>query len=143
MGKRLPSTAKIEAYARLASERIKPSKLPEPQSKTLEIDRTQQRSSSTPKPPARSMENDGRRNARVPLGDVVSECVRRWFQDTLKEARNGDQSMQVLVGQMYQSGYGVAKNEQKVRSFFMGLWLIWELWSLIRERWELYVMLQE
>ncbi|XP_020102308.1 uncharacterized protein LOC109719885 [Ananas comosus] len=51
----------------------------------------------------------------VPLSEVVAECVRRWFQDALKEARAGDASMQVLVGQMYHSGYGVARNEQKGR----------------------------
>ncbi|OAY73779.1 hypothetical protein ACMD2_22466 [Ananas comosus] len=56
-----------------------------------------------------------RRRRHVPLSEVVAECVRRWFQDALKEARAGDASMQVLVGQMYHSGYGVARNEQKVR----------------------------
>ncbi|XP_062213464.1 uncharacterized protein LOC133914364 [Phragmites australis] len=52
---------------------------------------------------------------RVPLADVVSDCTRRWFQDALKEARTGDVSMQVLVGQMYRSGYGVNKNEHMAR----------------------------
>jgi len=51
---------------------------------------------------------------RVPLAEVVSDCTRRWFQDALKEARAGDITMQVLVGQMYRSGYGVNKNEHKV-----------------------------
>ncbi|CAL9770337.1 unnamed protein product [Musa acuminata subsp. burmannicoides] len=51
--------------------------------------------------------------ASVPLKEVVADCARRWFQDALKEARAGDVSMQVLVAQMYHSGYGVAKNEQK------------------------------
>jgi TPR repeat protein len=55
---------------------------------------------------------------RVPLAEVVSDCTRRWFQDTLKEARAGDITMQVLVGQMYRSGYGVNKNEHKVSRFF-------------------------
>ena len=55
---------------------------------------------------------------RVPLAEVVSDCTRRWFQDALKEARAGDASMQVLVGQMYRSGYGVNKNEHKVSSLF-------------------------
>lgn len=70
---------------------------------------------------------------RLPLSMVVAECVKRWFQDTLKEARNGDAAMQVLVGQMYQSGYGVPRNEQKVRSFcclygdffFFNLFMLW------------------
>ncbi|KAJ6811526.1 uncharacterized protein M6B38_153105 [Iris pallida] len=54
---------------------------------------------------------------RVPLGEVVADCVRRWFQDTLKEARNGDTGMQVLVGQMYHSGYGIARNDQKAKAW--------------------------
>ncbi|XP_076918742.1 uncharacterized protein LOC143579279 [Bidens hawaiensis] len=52
-------------------------------------------------------------NRRIPLADVVLECSRRWFQDTLKEAKAGDIGMQVLVGQMYSSGYGVVKDAQK------------------------------
>ncbi|XP_072974695.1 uncharacterized protein [Typha angustifolia] len=55
---------------------------------------------------------------RVPLSEVVSDCVRRWFQDSLKEAKAGDVAMQVLVGQMYHSGYGVARSEQKGRAWF-------------------------
>lgn len=51
---------------------------------------------------------------RLPLSDVVSDCLRRWFQDTLKEAKAGDLSMQVLVAQMYFNGYGIPKDTQKV-----------------------------
>ncbi|XP_010543693.1 PREDICTED: uncharacterized protein LOC104816524 [Tarenaya hassleriana] len=54
---------------------------------------------------------------RVPLAQVVDDCVKRWFQDTLKEAKAGDVGMQVLVGQMYCSGYGVPKDEQKGRAW--------------------------
>ncbi|KAK9683665.1 hypothetical protein RND81_10G157500 [Saponaria officinalis] len=54
---------------------------------------------------------------RVPLSMVVSNCVKRWFQATLKEAKNGEISMQMLVGQMYNSGYGVRKNHQKGRAW--------------------------
>ncbi|KAI5662993.1 hypothetical protein M9H77_22316 [Catharanthus roseus] len=50
---------------------------------------------------------------RVPLSQVVSDCVKRWFSDTLKEAKSGDINMQVLVGQMYYNGYGVSKDAQK------------------------------
>lgn len=57
------------------------------------------------------------RQRRTPLGEVVSDCVRRWFQDTLKEAKNGDIAMQVLVGQMYTSGFGVGKDAQKGRAW--------------------------
>ncbi|KAK4268494.1 hypothetical protein QN277_025146 [Acacia crassicarpa] len=54
-------------------------------------------------------------NNRVPLSDVVADCVKRWFRDTLKEAKAGDINMQVLVGQMYCNGYGVPKDDQKGR----------------------------
>ncbi|XP_010423476.1 PREDICTED: uncharacterized protein LOC104708579 [Camelina sativa] len=54
---------------------------------------------------------------RVPLAQVVEDCVRRWFQDTLKDAKSGDVGMQVLVGQMYCSGYGIPKDEQKGRAW--------------------------
>jgi hypothetical protein len=59
----------------------------------------------------------------VPLSDVVSDCIKRWFKDTLKEAKAGDINMQVLVSQMYYSGYGVPKDEQKVCSFFKKIFL--------------------
>ncbi|CAA6654677.1 unnamed protein product [Spirodela intermedia] len=58
-----------------------------------------------------------RRNERVPLSAVVADCVNRWFQDALKEAKGGDVSMQVLVGQMYYSGYGVSRNVQKGKAW--------------------------
>ncbi|WJX38526.1 hypothetical protein P8452_26178 [Trifolium repens] len=50
---------------------------------------------------------------RKPLSKVVADCTKRWFQETLKEAKGGDSSMQLLVGQMYYSGYGVPKDPQK------------------------------
>lgn len=51
------------------------------------------------------------------LSQVVSDCVRRWFQETLKEAKSGDLSMQVLVSQMYNTGYGVPVDPQKVNFY--------------------------
>lgn len=60
------------------------------------------------------MEESSSMNRRIPLAEAVVECSKRWFQDTLKEAKAGDISMQVLVGQMYCSGYGVVKDAQKV-----------------------------
>ncbi|KAF3787393.1 hypothetical protein EJ110_NYTH12186 [Nymphaea thermarum] len=54
---------------------------------------------------------------RVPLSEVVADCVKRWFQDTLREAKSGDSAMQILVGQMYYSGYGVARDVQKGRAW--------------------------
>lgn len=64
---------------------------------------------------------------RVPLADVVADCVKRWFQDTLKEAKAGDISMQVLVGQMYYSGYGISRDAQKVIDFLLPLILFFGL----------------
>ncbi|CAL9099369.1 unnamed protein product [Musa textilis] len=68
--------------------------------------------------------------ASVPLKEVVADCARRWFQDVLKEARAGDVSMQVLVAQMYRSGYGVAKNEKKAN-----VWITKasRYWSAVRK----------
>ncbi|XP_021768194.1 uncharacterized protein LOC110732545 [Chenopodium quinoa] len=40
--------------------------------------------------------SNGGREARQPLSEVVADCVMRWFQDTLKEAKGGDTNMQVL-----------------------------------------------
>lgn len=54
---------------------------------------------------------------RIPLSEVVSDCINRWFQDTLKEAKTGDINMQVLVGQMYYCGYGVSKDANKGRTW--------------------------
>ncbi|KAG5042242.1 hypothetical protein AAZX31_03G038100 [Glycine max] len=57
----------------------------------------------------------GERSGRVALSEVVADCVKRWFRDALKEAKAGDINMQVLVGQMYNSGYGVPRDAQKGR----------------------------
>ncbi|KAJ7959578.1 Sel1-like [Quillaja saponaria] len=59
------------------------------------------------------MESSEGQQTRMPLALVVSDCVKRWFQDTLKEAKAGDKSMQILVAQMYNSGYGVPQNPRK------------------------------
>lgn len=54
----------------------------------------------------------------VPLKYVVSEAVRRWFDDTLSEAQRGDVKQQALVGQMYAEGYGCTRDPK-----VCGLWL--------------------
>lgn len=59
-----------------------------------------------------------RNDSRLPLSEVVSDCVKRWFKDALKEAKAGDINMQVLVGQMYFSGYGVPRDAQRVCIYF-------------------------
>lgn len=56
------------------------------------------------------------------LSEVVSDCVRRWFQETLKEAKAGDLNMQILVAQMYYNGYGVPLDAQKV--FFFEIYIL-------------------
>lgn len=65
----------------------------------------------------KAMDSWGDRD-RIPLSQVVSELVKAWFQDALKEAKAGDTNMQVLVGQMYCNGYGVPKDIQKVPLYF-------------------------
>jgi len=50
----------------------------------------------------------------TPLKEVVASCEQRWFEQTLKAAKNGDISSQCLVGQMFCSGYGVPANVKKV-----------------------------
>lgn len=55
----------------------------------------------------------------MPLREVVAECERRWFEQTLKAAKSGDTSSQCLVGQMFCSGYGVPLNMKKVKDQFV------------------------
>ncbi|OMO97689.1 Sel1-like protein [Corchorus olitorius] len=107
MGKSLPSATKLQHLARATAQHLnKTGKYakPTPQNRRiLSEDKSKKKmeSSST--------------SQRVPLSEVVSDCVKRWFKDTLKEAKAGDVNMQVLVGQMYYSGYGVPRDAQKGR----------------------------
>ena len=54
--------------------------------------------------------------AVCPTGDLPppppppTRQVRRWFEDCLAEAQRGDVKQQALVAQMYESGYGCARN---------------------------------
>ena len=57
-------------------------------------------------------------SSSTPLSQVVSDCVKRWFHDTHKEAKAGDLSMQVLLAQMYYTGYGVPRDSYKVKAIF-------------------------
>uniref|UniRef100_A0A5B7B2W5 Sel1-like protein n=1 Tax=Davidia involucrata TaxID=16924 RepID=A0A5B7B2W5_DAVIN len=128
MGKSPPisATAKLQQVAGVATQLVKrlktpqrskpispnPVNLPETArigggSKRLKLKKKMENSSSG--------SNSEMQNYRTPLSQVVSDCVKRWFQDTLKEAKTGDLSMQVLVGQMYYSGYGVPRDAQKGR----------------------------
>ncbi|CAN0888355.1 hypothetical protein LINGRAHAP2_LOCUS15835 [Linum grandiflorum] len=57
---------------------------------------------------------------------MVADCERQWFEDALREAEAGDIQMQVLVGQMYTSGYGVAKDVSKVPPLILIIWFVSE-----------------
>ncbi|KAI3731179.1 hypothetical protein L1987_62363 [Smallanthus sonchifolius] len=125
MGKSVPSSSKLQDFARvITSDRIQQQSKrvlksvsnktrvvppPEPAKpkgvRIVHSEKQQQR--------LKTMEENSSMSRRIPLAEVVLECSRRWFQDTLKEAKAGDTSMQVLVGQMYCSGYGVVKDAQK------------------------------
>ncbi|KAK9063328.1 hypothetical protein SSX86_017198 [Deinandra increscens subsp. villosa] len=125
MGKSVPSSARLQDFARvITSNRI------QQQSKRGPKSVSSKTRVAPPPEPAKPkgiriahsekqnqrlnvMEETSSMNRRTPLAEVVLECSRRWFQDTLKEAKAGDTSMQVLVGQMYCSGYGVVKDAQK------------------------------
>ncbi|KAK6135737.1 hypothetical protein DH2020_030517 [Rehmannia glutinosa] len=126
MGKSIPSPQKLQQFARVIAAPDNGSRRP---AQLKPVSKTRPLSSPDPtgcKPDSHQLrlntrrmeaaENSERRR-RMPLADVVSDCVQRWFQDTLKEAKNGDISMQVLVGQMYYSGYGVTKDLQKGKAW--------------------------
>lgn len=116
MGKSLPSTTRLQEFPRITSEKLTNPKHAKPIPKTRVFLPEKAKSGGTvgeAKQLKLKMENSERQN-RVPLSEVVSDCVKRWFQDTLKEAKAGDTGMQILVGQMYFSGYGVPRDAQKV-----------------------------
>ncbi|MQM06743.1 hypothetical protein Taro_039569 [Colocasia esculenta] len=132
MGKRLPSAAaavattttrELRRFAQLAADRLGKSSLSEVAPlKTMSSSPSTKAtwwSGADPSTTGRGAAEGAAecRGERIPLSEVVSDCVRRWFQDTLKEARAGDVAMQVLVGQMYYSGYGVARNVQKGKAW--------------------------
>lgn len=130
MGKSLPTTTRLQEFARLvSSEKLQSLKQAKP------ISRSRMSSPETAKLKGAQlgservrlkMESSEGQN-RMPLAQVVSDCAKRWFQDTLKEAKAGDITMQVLVGQMYFSGYGVSRDPQKVNPLNC-VWL-WKLYG--------------
>ncbi|GMN40481.1 hypothetical protein TIFTF001_009713 [Ficus carica] len=105
MGKSVPSRSRITQLGKTTSECLRTVQQAKPTSSEKEKKSMERESSSESK-------ND---NNRLPLSEVVTDCVKRWFKDTLKEAKAGDINMQVLVGQMYYSGYGVPRDAQKGR----------------------------
>lgn len=48
--------------------------------------------------------------ASIPLSRVVEDAVKRWFDDTYREAVRGDIKQQALLGQMLAEGYGCQKD---------------------------------
>ncbi|GBF98124.1 hypothetical protein Rsub_10871 [Raphidocelis subcapitata] len=65
---------------------------------------------STSSSGANSSGSSGAAPAPVPLKYVVQAATRRWFEETLAEARNGDVKQQALVAQMLQQGYGTDRD---------------------------------
>ncbi|RWW25177.1 hypothetical protein BHE74_00034477, partial [Ensete ventricosum] len=105
-----------QGYTPVAVERNRSSKVAKPAVESLaSFNKAETSTAAALRDLGRGMDDRARQEGLVPLKDVVADCTRRWFQDALKEARAGDAAMQVLVGQMYHNGYGVPKNDQKVR----------------------------
>ncbi|KAF3448021.1 hypothetical protein FNV43_RR08729 [Rhamnella rubrinervis] len=117
MGKSLPSKSRLYQLAKATSQSLRTSKQTNPKSQNPGIGENSKRLRLK-----KEMESESsaekESNGRLSLSDVVSDCVKRWFKDTLKEAKAGDINMQVLVGQMYYSGYGVPRDAQKGRIWF-------------------------
>ncbi|CAI9772188.1 unnamed protein product [Fraxinus pennsylvanica] len=126
MGKSLPTPPRLQQLARVITSNNRPRR----QSQLRPVFKTRPITSPEPtglRPDSPEqlrlnkknlkMEAENSEQRRLPLSEVVADCVKRWFQDTLKEAKAGDTTMQVLVGQMYYSGYGVPKDAQKGRAW--------------------------
>lgn len=110
MGKSIPIKTGLRAAA---AGFIKSSKPIRPISSNITMDSPDKDSSAAA---STATTSDSSRRF-VPLSSVVSDCAKRWFKDTLEEAKAGNITMQVLLGQMYYSGYGVPKDAKKVSSF--------------------------
>lgn len=140
MGKSLPSPNRIRDFARIISSnriqrptQVKPASrlrsVPSPvtaksravvdgesSERRLKLKKNMEEASSNSNSNS-NFNTSSSNQRRLPLSDVVADCVKRWFHDTLKEAKAGDANMQVLVGQMYFSGYGISRDAQKVFDF--------------------------
>ncbi|CAA2998177.1 uncharacterized protein LOC111368525 [Olea europaea subsp. europaea] len=126
MGKSLPTPPRLQQLARVITSNNRPRRQSQlrPVFKTRPIT-SPERTGLRPDSPEQlrlnkknlKMEAENSEQRRLPLSEVVADCVKRWFQDTLKEAKAGETAMQVLVGQMYCSGYGIPKDAQKGRAW--------------------------
>jgi len=54
---------------------------------------------------------------RAPLSAVVTDAVKRWFQDAEREAERGDVKQQALLAQMLTEGYGCAADPEAARTW--------------------------
>ncbi|KAL2526711.1 hypothetical protein Adt_11765 [Abeliophyllum distichum] len=129
MGKSLPTPPRLEQLARVITSNNRPRRqsqlrpvfkarpIPSPEPTGLRPDSPPQQQQPRFNKKNLKMEAENSEQRRLPLAEVVADCVKRWFQDTLKEAKAGDTAMQVLVGQMYYGGYGVPKDAQKGRAW--------------------------
>ncbi|KAK6929533.1 hypothetical protein RJ641_005738 [Dillenia turbinata] len=120
MGKSIPTSTTLQNLATkiAASKKLQGSFKPTPVIPTKSL-RSDQIKRSKMEEEESSSDKHGQQQAHknLKLSQVVNDCVKRWFQDTLKEAKAGDSAMQVLVGQMYFSGYGVPRDPQKGRAW--------------------------
>ncbi|XP_021903903.1 uncharacterized protein LOC110819131 isoform X2 [Carica papaya] len=113
MGKSLPCTTRLHEFSRIVSFDKPPrAERAKPISRNGVSVKEAGRTSGVRVDPGRAKQKG--MEGKVPLSAVVSDCVKRWFEETLKEARAGDIAMQVLVGQMYNTGYGVTRDTQKI-----------------------------
>ncbi|KAJ9683962.1 hypothetical protein PVL29_016452 [Vitis rotundifolia] len=120
MGKSLPTTTRLQEFARVVtSEKFQSPKHAKPisRNRVSSPETTKLRGARLGSERVRLKMESSEGQHRMPLAQVVSDCAKRWFQDTLKEAKAGDTTMQVLVGQMYFSGYGVSRDAQKGRAW--------------------------
>lgn len=53
----------------------------------------------------------------VPLGIVVEDAAKRWFEDTYRDAQRGDVKQQALLGQMLAEGYGCQQDLKAAREW--------------------------
>ncbi|XP_026382927.1 uncharacterized protein LOC113278246 [Papaver somniferum] len=115
MAKSIPSSTKLHQIAKITSEKlINHSKQPKPKSINEVLNPETSKSILDFE---KSKQSSNLNRATTPLSRVVSSCVKRWFRDTLKEARDGDSGKQVLVSQMYYNGYGIPKDARKGRAW--------------------------
>lgn len=154
MGKSMPSLARLQGLTRVITSnripqrprdqikpppsRVRPLSSPQPSKLSavfVESNNQQKQLKVSRKMAENSTSDSLGLERRIPLADVVADCAKRWFQDTLKEAKAGDSAMQVLVAQMYKSGYGVPANAQKAEAWmFKASRTVRSVWKVTDKR---------